>query len=182
MRLEERCVNFETPFSAFVHQGSCDGENAKLYDIRVTPKDLKQVPPLLIDYSLKHFNKSNFTDIFGKTEREVCAELSGNPEIIGTVTDTPTFYVDKDFNVYPNITTPSKYWSLGNLKTDGTETILRRYLNDESPAQRVRATAPIGELTKTCENFESERLFSQGDYVDYLVNKYCEGNDNIEDN
>jgi hypothetical protein len=43
MRLEERCANFEIPFSVFVHQGSPDGENAKLYDIRVTPKDLEQV-------------------------------------------------------------------------------------------------------------------------------------------
>jgi MoaA/NifB/PqqE/SkfB family radical SAM enzyme len=177
MRLEERCANFEMPFSTFVHQGSCDGENAKLYDIRVTPKDLEIVPPLCVDYSLRHFNKNNFIDVFGKTELELCTELSSSTVFIGTVNDAPTFYVDKDFNVYPNITTPSKYWLLGNLKTDGAETILRRYLNDESPAQRVRATAPIGELVRDCGNFESERLFSQSDYLDFLVQLYCERSD-----
>ncbi|MDR0946517.1 MAG: radical SAM protein [Ruminococcus sp.] len=165
----------EMQLFAFVHQGSCDGENAKLYDIRVTPKDLEQVPPLLIDYSLKHFNKDNFIDVFGKTERELYAELSSSTEIGGTVTDTPTFYVDKDFNVYPNITTPSKYWLLGNLRTDDAETVLCRYLNDESTAQCVRKTVSVGELVKSCGDFESEKLFSKGDYIDFLVNKYCEG-------
>jgi GrpB-like predicted nucleotidyltransferase (UPF0157 family)/MoaA/NifB/PqqE/SkfB family radical SAM enzyme len=174
MRLDERCANFEMPFSAFVHQGSCDGENAKLYDIRVSPKDLERVPPLLIEYSLKHFNKNNFADIFGKTERELCAERSGSNEIIGAITDTPTFYVDKDFNVYPNITTPSKYWLLGNLKSDGAETVLRHYLYDESPAQRVRKTVHVGDIVKSCGDFNSEKLFSKGDYLDYLVNKYVE--------
>jgi MoaA/NifB/PqqE/SkfB family radical SAM enzyme len=175
MRLEERCANFETPFSVFVHQGSCDGENAKLYDIRVKPKDLEQVPPLLQEYSLRHWNKYNFADIFGKTERELCAELSGSTEIVGTVTNTPTFYVDKDFNVYPNITTPSKYWLLGNLKTDGAEVVLHRYVNAETTAQRIRKTVPIGDIVNACGNFESERLFSKSDYIDFLVNKYCEG-------
>jgi hypothetical protein len=175
MRFEERCANFETPFSAFVHQGSCDGENVKLYDIRVTPKDLEQVPQPLINYSLKHFSKNNFADIFGKTERELCSELSESTEIICTVTDTPTFYVDKDFNVYPNITTPSIYWLLGNLKTDGADVVLHRYVNDETTAQRVRKTIPISELIKAYGNFESERLFSKSDYIDFLVNKYCEG-------
>jgi MoaA/NifB/PqqE/SkfB family radical SAM enzyme len=168
----------EMRISAFVHQGSCDGENSKLYDIRVTPKDLEQVPPLLIDYSLKHFNKDNFIDIFGKTERELCTELSGSTEIVGTVTNTPTFYVDKDFNVYPNITTPSKYWSLGNLKTDGAEVVLHRYKNDESLAQRVRKTVTIGELIKACGNYKSEKMFSKGDYIDFLVQLYCERSEN----
>jgi MoaA/NifB/PqqE/SkfB family radical SAM enzyme len=178
MRLEERYANFETPFSAFVHQGSCDGENTKLYDIRVIPKDLEKIPPLLVNYSLKHFNQDNFTDIFGKTERELCKEFSGSTEIIGTVTDTPTFYVDKDFKVYPNITSPSKYWLLGNLKTDGAEVVLHRYVNNETIAQRVRKTVPIGEFIKAYGNFESERLFSKGDYIDYLVQLHCEGSEN----
>jgi MoaA/NifB/PqqE/SkfB family radical SAM enzyme len=174
MRLEERCAAFGTPFSAFVHQGSCDGENAKLYDIRVTPRDLERVPPLLQEYSLRHWNKDNFADIFGKTERELCAELADSREIVRTVSDTPVFFVDKDFNVYPNVTTPTKYWLLGNLKTDGAESILRRYVNDESPAQHIRVTVTLGELVKSCGDPESERLFVKSDYIDPLVRMYCE--------
>jgi hypothetical protein len=83
--------------------------------------------------------------------------------------------VDKDFNVYPNITTPSKYWLLGNLKTDGAEVVLHRYVNNETSAQRVRKTVSIGELIKSYGDFESEKLFSKSDYIDFLLNKYCEG-------
>ena len=39
LRLAERCAAFGAPFTAFVHAGSCDGENEKRYDIRVTPED-----------------------------------------------------------------------------------------------------------------------------------------------
>jgi MoaA/NifB/PqqE/SkfB family radical SAM enzyme len=174
MRLEEQCTAFGKQFSAFVHQGSCDGENAKLYDIRVTPHDLGRVPQLLQEYSLHNWNKlDNFADIFGKTERELCAELSDSTEIVGTVCDTPIFFVDKDFYVYPNVTTPTKYWRLGNLKTEGAESILRRYLNDELPAQRFRATVPLGEFVKYCGDPNSERLFVKRDYIDLLVRRYC---------
>jgi hypothetical protein len=55
MDLEERCKKTGKEFSLFVHQGSCDGENGKLYDIRVTPDDLDKIPERLIQYTLKHF-------------------------------------------------------------------------------------------------------------------------------
>ncbi|HBI71934.1 MAG TPA: hypothetical protein DDY59_01945 [Lachnospiraceae bacterium] len=42
-----------------MHQGSCDGENAKLYDIRVTPDDLGKTPQKLVQYSLLHWQKNS---------------------------------------------------------------------------------------------------------------------------
>jgi sulfatase maturation enzyme AslB (radical SAM superfamily) len=168
-QLIQRCPGF----SAFVHQGSCDGENAKLYDVRVTPPDLSRVPQLLIDYSLRHWKVSRFEDIFGQTERVLCESLADSGEIIGRTSDTPVFFVDKDFNVYPNVTTPTADWRLGNLKKESAEEILRRYRNNESPAQRVRATVPLGEMIRACGHPESERLFTKGDYYDPLVHAYC---------
>lgn len=62
--LENRCKAFGEKFSFFLHQGSCDGENEKLYNIRVTPEDLQKIPPALAEYTLKHFNKNRLEEVF----------------------------------------------------------------------------------------------------------------------
>ena len=44
MKLKERCLKINNSFELFIHQGSCDGENEKLYDIRITSDDLYKIP------------------------------------------------------------------------------------------------------------------------------------------
>ena len=83
-------------------------------------------------------------------------------------------YIDGEFNVTPNIGVPSKPWLLGNLKTDGAEKILDRLKGDKSPAQYVRATEPLKELVRDCGDPESKRLFGREDYIEYLLNRYCQ--------
>ncbi len=171
---ENRCRAFGGSFSFFLHQGSCDGENQKLYGVRPTPDDLTKIPEFLAEYTLKHFGKSSLSEVFGKTEQSLFAELSEDRSTSDLVTDSPVFYIDGDFNVYPNITAPAPYWLLGNLKKDGAETVTRNYLENRSPAQRTRLTVPVGDIVKACGDGESQRLFSKGDYIDFMLNKYCE--------
>lgn len=173
LRVAERCAAFGVPFTAFVHQGSCDGENEKLYDLRVTPDDLPKIPKELVDYSLQHWEEDSLTEVFGETEQALVAALSESAEVESYVTDRPVFFIDKDLNVYPNITTPSPFWLLGNLKTDGAQAILSRYLNSESPAQRARLTVPIGEMVRQYGDPKSQRLFSESDYIDPIVKRFC---------
>ena len=174
LKLKERCATFGGPFTAFVHHGSCDGENEKLYDIRVTPEDLSKIPKELVDYSLQHWNKSSMDEIFGQTEQELVAQLSESDETHSYVSDTPVFYIDKDFNVYPNITTSAPHWLLGNLKTDGTEAVLNRYRDSESPAQKARLTVPLGAMVKNYGDPNSRRLFCKSDYIDPIIKWWCE--------
>ena len=173
MKLEERCAAFGVPFSAFVHQGSCDGENEKLYDIRVTSDDLAKIPEELADYSLQHWGASSLEEIFGQTERELVLRLSKSGDTHSYVSDMPVFFVDKDFNVYPNITTPEPHWLLGNLKTDGAEEILTHYTRSQSAAQHARLTVPLGEMVRKCGNLNSDRLFSESDYIDPIIKQWC---------
>jgi len=173
-KLEERCLDFGEAFTAFVHQGSCDGENEKLYDIRVTPEDLSKIPKELVDYSLQHWNAGGLDEIFGQTEQELVAQLSESNETHSYVSDTPVFFVDKNFNVYPNITAPTRHWLLGNLKTDGAKSVINRYRNDEAPAQKARLTVPLGEMVKKYGNPDSRRLFCKSDYIDPIVKQWCE--------
>ncbi|MGN0712882.1 MAG: hypothetical protein ACI4LJ_03785 [Anaerovoracaceae bacterium] len=64
-------------------------------------------------------------------------------------------------------------WRLGNLKVDGAETILKHYGKNESPAQHVSAAVLLSKIAATVGDPNSKRLFSRGDYAEYLMNKYC---------
>lgn len=171
--LEKRCRSFGGEFSFFLHQGSCDGENEKLYDVRVTPDDLDHIPELLKSYTLSHFRKNNIMDVFGKTEQSLYEELAADHSTVSYVSDSPVFFVDKAFDVYPNISTPAPHWRLGNLKRHGAEAVLENYAKSSSTAQQTRLTVPICDIVRAQGDRTSRRLFSKDDYIEFLLNKYC---------
>lgn len=171
--LEQRCHAFNGQFSFFLHQGSCDGENEKLYDIRVTPNDLDKIPASLEAYTLRHFGKKHLIDVFGKTEQTLCEEFITDHSTASYVEDSPVFYIDRDFNVYPNISSPAPHWCLGNLKKHRIETVLENYTESRSLAQHTRLRTPLCDIVKSCGNPSSQRLFSKGDYIEFLLNQYC---------
>lgn len=171
--LEKRCADIVQEFAFFLHQGSCEGENEKLYDVWVTPSDIEKIPQKLVDFSLKHWGKEKIKDIFGRTEQDLYAELITDNSTERYVSKTVVFYIDKDFNVYPNISNPAPYWCLGSLKIDGVETVIDNYINSKSIAQNARLNIPIYEMVKKCGTKDSQRLFTKGDYIAYILNQYC---------
>ena len=173
-RLSERCADFGGEFDCFVYQGSCDGENAKLYDVRITKDDLKKIPPLLSEYTLKYFHTNNLNDIFGQTEQELYNKYIVDNSTVSYVSDNPVLFIDNAYNVYPNISTPAPYWCLGNLKKSSAEEILQNYLTGMSVAQTIRCTIPLSEIVERCGDPNSMRLFGEKDYVIFLLNQYCE--------
>lgn len=171
--LEKRCKAFGGEFSFFLHNGSCDGENEQFYDAWITPAELKKIPPVLKEYTLKHFGKSDIKDVFGKTEKELYNELINDGSTFDCTVDSPVFYIDGGFDVYPNITAPAPHWRLGNLKKDGAEKVLQNYANNKSPAQQTRLAVPICDIVRSEGDKTSERLFGRGDYIELLLNRYC---------
>lgn len=173
LNLERRCKAFGDEFTFFLHNGSCDGENEQFYEEWVTPAELKKIPPKLIDYTLKHFGKKDIKDVFGKTEKELYCELINDNSTADYTVDSPVFYIDGNFDVYPNITTPAPHWRLGNLKKDGAEKVLQNYKNNKSFAQQTRLTVPICDIARSEGDETSERLFGKEDYIELLLNRYC---------
>ena len=171
--LINHCSSFGGEFSFFLHSGSCDGENEKWYDDWITPEDLKRIPPFLEMLTLRHFGKNNLLDVFGKPEQLLYEELLTDQSTSSYVNDSPVFYIDKDFYVYPNISTPASHWCLGNLKEHGAATILENYMNSNSIAQHTRLTVPLSEMVKSQGNKDSQRLFNKDDYIIFLLNQYC---------
>lgn len=175
LRLEERCREFGGEFVFFLHQGSCDGENEKLYDLRVTTDDLQRIPMKLAEYTVKHFKVNELQDVFGTAEQVLYEELIGDCSTKRYVSESPVFFIDQSLNVYPNISSPDRIWFLGNLKTDGARAVLDNYAECRSVAQHARMTVPLCEMVKTQGDRESRRLFGKGDYVEFVLNKYCRG-------
>lgn len=112
-------------------------------------------------------------DVFGRTEQSLYEELVQDYSTAGYVSDSPVFLIDKDFNVYPNITAPAPHWCLGNLKRHGAKIVLENYVESNSAAQRTRLTVPICDIVKAQGDSTSQRLFSKSDYIEFLLNKYC---------
>lgn len=176
LELEKRCKEINQEFQLCIHQGSCDGENEKLYDIRVTEEDLNKIPDKLAMSTLKHFRKSTLQEIFGKSEKDLIGELLKVKTTTSIVTTSPVFHVDANFNVYPNITQPAAWWCLGNLKIDGIEHIMYNYINNKSKAQKFINSIPIGDMVSLCGNSNSARLFNKADYIIYIQNQFCKVN------
>lgn len=174
--LEARCAAIGKPFSCFLHQGSCDGENLQWYPRWVTPADLEKIPPRLAEYTLRHYQKERLEQVFGRTERDLFAELAEDHTTRSYVEKEPTFYINKDFEVCPNLSTPGPIWRLGSLKTDGPQAVLEAYLQSESPAQRARLTVPLSQIVRAAGDPDSQRLFSKGDYILYLLTRCCREN------
>jgi MoaA/NifB/PqqE/SkfB family radical SAM enzyme len=171
--LEKKCVGFDKGFSFFLHQGSCSGENEQFYDVWITPEDVEKIPPKLRDFTIKHFNTQTIEEVLGETEQLLCNRLIyDNSNMSSIVTDKPVFFVDKDFNVYPNYETPSPLWVLGNLQTDSADKILTAYANNESIAQHTMITTSISKMVQKHGNPDSMRLFGEWDYKNYLLLKY----------
>ena len=172
--LERRCLEAGGEFKCFVHPGSCDGENAKLYDIRITPDDLEKIPPQLRDYTLDYFNIGKLSEFYGSTEKKLCEELWNDSGVHNFIEESPVFYIDGSFDVFPNITAPTEAWRLGNLKQDGAESVIGNYLSNRSLGQHTAASVPVSELVRKCGDPDSLRLFDKGDYLIYLLNKYTQ--------
>lgn len=168
-----RCAELGQEFVCFLHQGSCDGENEKLYPIRVTPEDLERIPPRLAAMSLRHWQVESLEQIFGQTEASLFAKLAASTNTENLATADPVLYIDKDFNAYPNFGAMEPSWHLGNLKTDGAEAILRSFSENLSKAQHTRLTTPLGEMVKAMGDPASQRLFDESDYIQYILNRYC---------
>lgn len=160
LKLKERCKDF----SFFIHAGSCDGENAKLYSIRIKKESIN---PLLIPYFLEY--NYNFT------ESECYSRLIGSSDhFVPHHNDDIVLNIDNEFNVYFNYTNIRPIWCIGNIKSDGINTIYTRILNDDVPALNEAKKITLSQLAKKYGDKKSTRLFELDDYKMYLLNCYLE--------
>ena len=147
-----------------IHEGSCDGNNRKLYDMRINKSNIpEEVKPYYLDYST----------ILSEKE---CIELlkddgsyylpHNDKEIV--------LYITSDLNVYFNFTNPSPAWKIGNIKDNEIDDIVRKAVEEDIPALMLAKTVKVKDLVKKYGNIDSDRVFSVDDYKMYLLNNFLD--------
>ncbi len=159
MELIDRSKENGGTFQFFIHTGSCDGENSKNYYKWVESSDLHKIP-------LEYFKN------YGKEERLLYEELLQSKDIKKLNESSPVFYIDNEFNIYPNFSEMNEHWKLGNLNLESVEDLLNIYIDNRSPAQSLRNTIPLCDLVVKYGDPNSKKLFSKEDYIDFLINTH----------
>ena len=148
----------------FVHEGSCDGENRKLYPIRIRKQSIpKELAPVYLGYEE------------ALTEVECC-------ELLKTDMSNPCFHNDDDitlnipntYDVYFNFTNMSRPWIIGNMKETDPEELIRRIIEEDTFALKLAKRVTWAELVDRFGDHKSDRVFSLDDYKMYLFNNYLE--------
>ena len=162
--LRERTAAIGSTFRFFVHAGSCDGENARLYPIRIRKQD---IPEELIPYYL------NYED--NHPESELCqrwqdADSCFVPHNDGDI----VLYVANNYDLFFNFTNMHPSWKIGNLKNDPIAELVRRIREEDIPALREARRITLGQLVRLYGDFQSQRAFEEDDYKMYLLNRHLE--------
>lgn len=165
LQLEERCAAFGERFAFFVHSGSCDGENRKLYDIRIE-KD--HVPDKIRPYYM------NYDEVY--TEQECCELLKDDHSHVEYHNEEQiVLNVSNTYDVYFNFTHMTEAWKIGSLKSIEPEEMVRRVITEDTAALRTAREVTLQTLVEKYGNRHSKRAFFIDDYKSYLLNCHMEG-------
>lgn len=170
LKLEKRCESVGQKLELFVHAGSCDGENEKLYDIRIESESLSKIPVYIVKHTLDYMKKNSIEEVFGFTEKYLCSEIRNWDVYAYSESNSPVFYVDSNFDVYPNMTSTYPWWKIGNLRSDGCETILKKYAENNFFAAKEMKANRFESILDTYGKKDSAKLFQVEDYYYYMWN------------
>ena len=162
--IKKRTEDFGGHFNFFVHPGSCEGENRKLYPIRICKG---HVPEKLIPYFLDYENNLS--------EEELCAKWQDDGSHVTLHNDERiVIYVSNDYDLFFNFTHMRKEWRIGNLKEDEMSELVRRIIEEDTPAMNIAKNITLKQLISLYGDPYSKKLFAEDDYKMYLLNAHLE--------
>jgi len=160
MRLIERCKAIGLKFEVFLNNSfSPEGNGYEIEDIRMDEDDLGRISKELIAINRDGSNA------FGEPEYKLMETMlyeSATPDLIP---DIRSLAVDADYNVYPNNAEPTEWWRLGNLKSDGIDTVVKAYRDETPPGMRANREILISELARRYGNPSGNRLYEKSDLL-----------------
>ena len=157
---KEQCPELEF----FVHEGTCDGENRKLYPIRIRKQNIpEELIPVYLEYE-------------EVMEEKKCCEILQKDASVPKfpLTDEITLNISNTYDVYFNLTHMTEPWIIGNLKTEKPEILIPRIINGDTFALNALAETSWQKLAEEFGNFNSDRAFREEDYRMYLINSYLD--------
>lgn len=162
--LYERCACFGGEFKFFVHAGSCDGENLKLYPIRIQKENIpKELAPYYLGYD-EILEEKECVRLLSESHEPIDFELS----------DDVVLNISNTMDVYYNFTHMSKPWIIGNILKDDAKELVRKIVEGDTYALNVARNISYSELVKRYGDSASTKVFSVDDYKMYVLNKYLD--------
>lgn len=152
--------------SFFIGGISPEGCGYELENERIEKADLPFIPD-----EMTALSRDGLT-LLGKPERELLTELLCDNMPPDISANFPCVSVDADYNVYPNIAEPAEWWRLGNLKTDGVDTIMKAFRDGTTPGMIVNKTVPVSELARRFGDMGSTKLYTKDDLICRFMHQY----------
>ncbi|MEA4824731.1 MAG: radical SAM protein [Clostridiaceae bacterium] len=150
----------------FIGGMSPEGGGYELEEERIERSDIARIPPELTALSRDGLN------MLGVPEDTLLHTLLhvGNPPRMSA--NFPCLAVDADFDVYPNIAEPAPWWKLGNLKTGSVDTVMKMFIDEETPGMTANRGVPVSELAKTYGIPGSQKLYAEDDLICRLMHQW----------
>ena len=164
LKLSKRCESFGRTFKFFVHPGSCEGENRKLYPIRIMKE---HIPEELIPYFLNYGKLFSEKEWYEKWKNDQSHFVPHNKDDI-------VLYVANNYDLFFNFTHMTPEWRIGNLKNDPIDELVRRVTQEDIPALNAARNITLSELLKRYGDPLSEKAFEKEDYQMHLLNTHLE--------
>jgi len=174
LRLRERVQELGSEFQLFMHAPGPEGEGRKIEYLRPTLEEVASLPEGILEPSRKHFGRK----ILWQTERELLKSILDEeipPEDEKVVPDELWFHVTNNWDVFSNVGTLDGWWTLGNLRTDSVETIMRRFEQDEVLGLEVLLHYPPNRLAIEYGDQHGKKIYSSKEDLLFLYHTtHCE--------
>lgn len=159
LELHKRCEAIGQKFEVFLGGMSPEGNGYEVEDIRLEENDLESLPKELTSICREGIER------LGKPECQLLEDLYTEDSPPGMSTNLFSLSINADFDVYPNIAEPAKWWRLGNLKTDGADKIIKRYRDETTPGMTANRTVPLCKLAKKYGVPDSTKIYNRDDLI-----------------
>jgi hypothetical protein len=169
LELHKRCEAIGQKFEVFIGGMSPEGNGYEIDDQRLCEDDLHSIPQDLLAITREG------TTLLGEPEYlllEKLKECDSSPNMSARM---HSISVNADFDVYPNIAEPTSWWRLGNLKTDGIDTIIRAYRDETTPGMMANKTMSICELAEKYGDPNSKKLYCRDDLICRFMHQWGVG-------
>ncbi|MCL2815560.1 MAG: radical SAM protein [Oscillospiraceae bacterium] len=157
--LHKRCEAIGQKFEVFIGGMSPEGNGYEIDNLRVDENDITSIPNELISICREG------ASLLGQPEYALLESLMKDDKTPNVEANVPSVSVNANFDVYPNIAEPTEWWCLGNLKTDGVDTIIKAYRDETTPGMKANRELPICELAQRYGDINSKKLYHKDDLI-----------------
>ena len=159
LNLHKRCEAIGQKFEVFIGGISPEGNGFEIDNLRIDEDDITLIPGELTNIC------RDGIELLGQPEYTLLESLLYDDTPPNMSANVHSVSVNANFDVYPNIAEPTQWWRLGNLRTDGIDTIIKAYRDETTPGMKANREIPISELAQKYGDSASKKLYRKDDLI-----------------